>query len=592
MNQPVILYALERRQNGAKNVFLTKSDVEGIIRIKQGDQQAPSGRRRRGAGGGAAVQGGAKNYSKKVLQFFQVLKGAGGQDILCRCVKRSGEWRWCPVVPLEELPRVIKEHHERATGFSGIKRPFGVTMYRLRSGAGVVEGMHQASRLSKAPPSLASELTFSGTAQRGVPVVSLNVAMAAQPGGGKAADDQAKLEQWLKEVAWQASEREGMETQRRQAREAAFQADLQAQSADQQLLQAQQRALELALQRAAHAEQTAARYSRELQEEKSESDQLAAQLKIQQHKNDHSLQQQQQLEAARRAEGRAECAEARAEQLRQRGATNSASSPAARPEAEDMADPTRQLRTTDLQQQQQQQQQQKQQARPPPRSPPRPQQQQVAQALLATPQPAASFASNAGGNLLPNNAVRENAVELVDLTDEDMEAAPMPAPPLPAAAPCSIDAAAAAPVRVPEQSLTTRNLAAFLAGPEFAGAAEDKRAWLNMSIVDFVGPPGGLHSDFYCFRMPVTEAEAPGYHAVIKHPMDFGTMKGKAERGQYRKPAEFRADMELIVSNARQYNEDTAHPVHKAAGMLEERLRHPRCFYAKMDKEWGGQCVH
>ncbi|EFN53724.1 hypothetical protein CHLNCDRAFT_136283 [Chlorella variabilis] len=47
--------------------------------------------------------------------------------------------------------------------------------------------MHQASRLSKAPPSLASELTFSGTAQRGVPVVSLNVAMAAQPGGGKAA---------------------------------------------------------------------------------------------------------------------------------------------------------------------------------------------------------------------------------------------------------------------------------------------------------------------------------------------------------------------------------------------------------------------
>ena len=183
---------------------------------------------------------------------------------------------------------------------------------------------------------------------------------------------------------------------------------------------------------------------------------------LQQHKNDHSLQQQQQLEAARRAEGRAECAEARAEQLRQRGATNSASSPAARPEAEDMADPTRQLRTTDLQQQQQQQQQQKQQARPPPRSPPRPQQQQVAQALLATPQPAASFASNAGGNLLPNNAVRENAVELVDLTDEDMEAAPMPAPPLPAAAPCSIDAAAAAPVRVPEQSLTTRNLAAFL----------------------------------------------------------------------------------------------------------------------------------
>ncbi|EFN50787.1 hypothetical protein CHLNCDRAFT_142512 [Chlorella variabilis] len=82
MNQPVILYALERRQNGAKNVFLTKSDVEGIIRIKQGDEQAPSGRRRRGAGGGAAVQGGAKNYSKKVLQFFQTASPA----TMCRTI--------------------------------------------------------------------------------------------------------------------------------------------------------------------------------------------------------------------------------------------------------------------------------------------------------------------------------------------------------------------------------------------------------------------------------------------------------------------------------------------------------------------------
>ncbi len=36
--------------------------------------------------------------------------------------------------------------------------------------------------------------------------------------------------------------------------------------------------------------------------------------------------------------------------------------------------------------------------------------------------------------------------------------------------------------------------------------------------------------------------------------MDFGTIKGKADRGVYASPHDFRADVELVFSNACRYN--------------------------------------
>ena len=68
-----------------------------------------------------------------------------------------------------------------------VTRPFGVTLYRLRSSAGVVEGQHLADRLCSAPLSSASELNFSGTDWKRLPVVSVKVAMAAQTSSGKPA---------------------------------------------------------------------------------------------------------------------------------------------------------------------------------------------------------------------------------------------------------------------------------------------------------------------------------------------------------------------------------------------------------------------
>lgn len=36
------------------------------------------------------------------------------------------------------------------------------------------------------------------------------------------------------------------------------------------------------------------------------------------------------------------------------------------------------------------------------------------------------------------------------------------------------------------------------------------------------------------FAQPVTEEEAPGYHAVIRRPMDLGTIAQRLETGRYK----------------------------------------------------------
>ena len=46
----------------------------------------------------------------------------------------------------------------------------------------------------------------------------------------------------------------------------------------------------------------------------------------------------------------------------------------------------------------------------------------------------------------------------------------------------------------------------------------------------------------------------PDYTAVVSEPMDFATMKDKAERGQYRDPASVYADFMRVFNNSRLYN--------------------------------------
>ncbi|XP_060103790.1 bromodomain-containing protein 9 isoform X2 [Heteronotia binoei] len=56
------------------------------------------------------------------------------------------------------------------------------------------------------------------------------------------------------------------------------------------------------------------------------------------------------------------------------------------------------------------------------------------------------------------------------------------------------------------------------------------------------------------FAFPVTDAIAPGYSMIIKHPMDFGTMKDKIANNEYKSVTEFKADFKLMCDNAMTYN--------------------------------------
>ncbi|MEQ2280131.1 Bromodomain-containing protein 9 [Ameca splendens] len=56
------------------------------------------------------------------------------------------------------------------------------------------------------------------------------------------------------------------------------------------------------------------------------------------------------------------------------------------------------------------------------------------------------------------------------------------------------------------------------------------------------------------FAFPVTDAIAPGYSSIIKHPMDFSTMKDKIRSNEYNTVTEFKADFKLMCDNATVYN--------------------------------------
>ncbi|XP_069552216.1 bromodomain-containing protein 9 isoform X1 [Brachyistius frenatus] len=56
------------------------------------------------------------------------------------------------------------------------------------------------------------------------------------------------------------------------------------------------------------------------------------------------------------------------------------------------------------------------------------------------------------------------------------------------------------------------------------------------------------------FSFPVTDAIAPGYSVIIKHPMDFSTMKDKIRNNEYNTVTEFKADFKLMCDNAMVYN--------------------------------------
>ncbi|KAL4171656.1 hypothetical protein KRP22_009746 [Phytophthora ramorum] len=73
-----------------------------------------------------------------------------------------------------------------------------------------------------------------------------------------------------------------------------------------------------------------------------------------------------------------------------------------------------------------------------------------------------------------------------------------------------------------------------------------------------------LHADLsrhllaWPFLAPVDPValNVPTYFDVIAHPMDLSTMGAKLNGGEYRDPAEYRADLLLMFANAVEFNQD------------------------------------
>ncbi|CAG7989904.1 unnamed protein product [Penicillium olsonii] len=71
------------------------------------------------------------------------------------------------------------------------------------------------------------------------------------------------------------------------------------------------------------------------------------------------------------------------------------------------------------------------------------------------------------------------------------------------------------------------------------------------------------HSTAFLTR--VNKRDAPDYHAVIKHPMDLGSMTKKLKGLQYRSKQDFVDDLTLIWANCLKYNTNSDHPLRKHA---------------------------
>ncbi|KAJ1959093.1 hypothetical protein IWQ62_004750, partial [Dispira parvispora] len=76
--------------------------------------------------------------------------------------------------------------------------------------------------------------------------------------------------------------------------------------------------------------------------------------------------------------------------------------------------------------------------------------------------------------------------------------------------------------------------------------------------------------DAYAFFLkPVDTRAIPDYLKVIKHPMDFGTMRQKVNTRQYRHINEFAHDFNLVINNATTYNAPTTQ-YYRSARKIEE----------------------
>ncbi|KAH9508111.1 ATPase AAA domain-containing protein 2B [Bulinus truncatus] len=102
----------------------------------------------------------------------------------------------------------------------------------------------------------------------------------------------------------------------------------------------------------------------------------------------------------------------------------------------------------------------------------------------------------------------------------------------------------------------------------------------------------GSDKKFSIFAKPVNIENAPDYYEIIEHPMDLSTMMGKIDLHEYGTVKAFMNDIDLICSNALEYNPNR--------GPMDRIIRHRACAlkdtaYAiiktELDKDFEKTCV-
>ncbi|KAF8317608.1 hypothetical protein DL93DRAFT_2134010 [Clavulina sp. PMI_390] len=73
------------------------------------------------------------------------------------------------------------------------------------------------------------------------------------------------------------------------------------------------------------------------------------------------------------------------------------------------------------------------------------------------------------------------------------------------------------------------------------------------------------------FLKPVKRQEAPGYDAVIREPMDLGTMARKVKQHTYKNKREFVYDLNLIWDNCLTYNSEPTHPLRRTTVLMQQK---------------------
>lgn len=102
------------------------------------------------------------------------------------------------------------------------------------------------------------------------------------------------------------------------------------------------------------------------------------------------------------------------------------------------------------------------------------------------------------------------------------------------------------------------------------------------SVIKYDEEKGGI------FSVPVPREEVPEYYELIKQPMDYGTMREKLERGEYRSAQAMQKDFILVMQNCLQFNERDSEIVMEARqqalmrpGMLRDAAMKHKLFIAE-----------